>query len=233
MSGRQEDLGFRMRTVALEVVVDPRPTIFLIEDNNLMRTSLTWLFESHGYKVVAAASPADAIRLYDPERAGCLVLDVQLPRMSGIDLYKLLRKRGAVHPFIMITAYGSIPKAVQAMRLGAIDFIEKPFQQTYLLERVRQAIDTDQDRRRVEKEQRELAARLEGLSPREWQVARLVTSGKSTQAIADSLQIKFKTVETHRRNIGKKLHIDTAAELGAIISKADALRAQGLIDFSV
>jgi len=108
--------------------MNQRATVFLVDDDDRMRESLKWLFESNGYNVVASASPTEAIRKYDADCLGCLVLDVRLPEITGVELYRRLRQHGARHPFVVITAYGGTRLAVEVMKLGATDYITKPFQ---------------------------------------------------------------------------------------------------------
>jgi two-component system response regulator FixJ len=204
--------------------MDSRPTVFLVDDDEQMRQSLRWLLERNGYQVVATANSAEALATYDPSRPGCLLLDIQLPEVTGIELFELLRQRGRVHPFIILTAYGRIPLAVEAMRLGAIDFIEKPFQSEQLLLRVAEAVAKDVQSRRSDEETKELLKRIAVLGPREWQVAELVAEGKSSKDIARILDIKLRTVEVHRHNINKKLGTQSPTELAALISRGKAAK---------
>jgi two-component system response regulator FixJ len=208
-----------------------RPTVFLVDDDAQMRQSLTWLLERNGYDVVASASPSEALANYDVSRPGCLLLDIQLPEANGIELYEQLRQRGRVHPFIVITAYGRVPLAVEAMRLGAVDFIEKPFQSEQLLIRIGEAVAKDRETRRTDVETNDLLKRLNVLGRREWQVAALVAAGKSSREIGETLSIKLRTVEVHRHNILTKLKADSSGEVAALFTKAKALKDQGLINF--
>jgi FixJ family two-component response regulator len=200
--------------------VNSRTTVFLIDDDHQMRESLKWLFESNGYRVVASASPAEAIRKYEPNCPGCLVLDVRLPDMTGVELYRRLREQGAKHPFVVITAYGGTRLAVEVMRLGAIDLLEKPFEHAQLLARVAEAVAQDRLRRQADKEAEAILSRLRVLGRREKEVADLVAEGRSSKQIAAVLDIKVKTVEVHRHNILKKLQVESAVELAALVTKA-------------
>ncbi len=202
---------------------DPRPTVFLVDDDKEMRRSLVWLLERNGYRVVASASPAEALAAYDPDQPGCLLIDIQLPDATGMELYDELRQRGRVHPFIVITAYGRIPLAVEAMRLGAVDFIEKPFDRDQLLQRIGEAVARDRKNRETDEERTELLGRLAVLGPREREVAELVAEGRSSKEIARALGIKVRTVEVHRHHINKKLGTESPAELTAFIAKVKSL----------
>ena len=203
--------------------MNQRATIFLVDDDDRMRESLKWLFESNGYSVVAAAAPAEAIRNYDPDCLGCLVLDVRLPEITGVELYRRLRQRGARHPFIVITAYGGTRLAVEVMKLGAIDILEKPFKNADLLARVSEAVTEDQRRRQKDRQAQLIVSRLSVLGQREREVADLVAEGRSSKEIATALGIRAKTVEVHRHNIFKKLGVESAAELATLIAKARSL----------
>jgi FixJ family two-component response regulator len=206
------------------------PTIFLVEDDDSLRRSLEWLLVSHGYRVRASASVSEALASYEPTTHGCLVLDVNLPGGTGLELLERFRERGGQHPFVIMTAYGRVPMAVQAMKLGAIDFLEKPFEHDALLDRVGEALAKDITTRQQSVEVREVGERIAKLAPREWEIARLVAEGNSSKEIATVLGIKPKTVETHRRNLFSKLDVGTAAETTMVVARAQALAQQGLLD---
>lgn len=206
------------------------PTIFLVEDDANLRRSLEWFLVSHGYRVKASASIAEAIEDYEPKAHGCLVLDVNLPEGTGLDLLKLFAEKGGNHPFVIMTAYGRVPMAVEAMKLGAVDFLEKPFEHDTLLERVREALAKDHVNRDQTAEVQRVRDQVTQLGPREWQVAQLVSEGLSSKDIAERLGIRPKTVEVHRHNILKKLGATSSAEVVALVTKAQALSSLGQLD---
>ena len=211
--------------------MDPKKTtIFLVEDDSKLRESLSWFLGSHGYQVIASSSTSEALKTYNPNLPGCLVLDLQLPEGTGLDLYKQFGELGCTHPFIMMTAYSRVPLAVEAMRLGAVDFLEKPFENTQLLNRIQEAVAKDKKSRQLDDQSQQLLARLRVLAPREWQVAKLVTAGQSSKDIARTLDIKRKTVETHRHNILTKLGVESSTEVTALVTRAQALQELGLIE---
>ncbi len=212
--------------------MEPSATIFLVEDDDRLRKSLTWLFMSHGYRVIPSANTTDALASYDPTLHGCLVLDVQLPEGSGLELLQKFRELGGTHPFIVMTAYGRVRTAVEAMKLGAVDFLEKPFGNSQLVERVVEAIARDIESRQRDAETQQLLERLRQLGPREWQIAKLIAEGHSTKEIAKALGIRPNTVQVHRHNILTKLETTSSAEVAALVAQIQALARLGLIELS-
>jgi FixJ family two-component response regulator len=206
-----------------------KPTIFLVEDDDSLRSSLEWFLATHGYRVKASASIAQAIENYEPKSHGCLVLDVNLPEGTGLDLLKLFAEKGGNHPFVIMTAYGRVPMAVEAMKLGAVDFLEKPFEHDTLHVRVREALEKDIKMRQQTAQVDEVRERIKRLGSREWQIAIMVAAGNSSKEIAAQLGIKPKTVETHRRNLFLKLQVATATEASALIARAQSLAEQDLL----
>jgi FixJ family two-component response regulator len=206
-----------------------KPTIFLVEDDDSLRSSLEWFLVSHGYRVKASASIAQAMENYEPKSHGCLVLDVNLPEGTGLDLLKLFAEKGGNHPFVIMTAYGRVPMAVEAMKLGAVDFLEKPFEHDTLHVRVREALEKDIKMRQQTAHVDEVRERIKRLGSREWQIAIMVAAGNSSKEIAAQLGIKPKTVETHRRNLFLKLQVATATEASALIARAQSLAEQDLL----
>jgi len=192
---------------------DKKNTVFIVEDNDDAREALCFLFESVRLKTETYPSADEFLKHYDPERLGCLIVDVRLPGISGLELHQELNAQNALIPIIIITAHADVPMAVRAMKAGAFDFLEKPVNDELLLERVRQAIEYDKRRRQEECKRQQLLERLEQLTPREYEVMKKLLVGKSTKVIAYELKISHKTVESHRGQIMKKMQAKNVAEL--------------------
>jgi two-component system response regulator FixJ len=202
----------------------PEPTVFVVDDDRAMRDSLRWLLESVGLSVRTYPTAADFLAEYDPAQPGCLVLDVRMPGMSGLDLQAELTRRGAGLPTIVVTGHAEVPMAVRAVKAGAIDFIEKPFSDQLLLDRVRQALDIDRQEREVRRRRGEARSRLETLTAREREVLGLVAAGKANKEIAAELRLSTKTVEVHRAHVMSKMAVDSLAELIRVAILAGAIR---------
>ena len=188
-------------------------TVFVVDDDPAMRESLRWLIESVGLGVETYPSAQRFLEAYDPAQTGCLVLDVRMPGMGGLDLQTELAARKTDLPIIVITGYAEVSMAVRAIKGGAIDFIEKPFNDQVLLDRIHQAIETDRRNRGRQKQDREVAARMQLLTPREREILNMVTDGKSNKMIAMALGISEKTVEVHRSHVMQKMHVTSLADL--------------------
>ncbi len=188
-------------------------TVFVVDDDQAMRTSLQWLIESTGMSVQTFESADVFLASYYPGRAGCLLLDVRMPGMSGLELQAHLARAGYHLPVIMITGHGDVSMAVKAMKAGAVDFIEKPFHDEDLLRSIRRALEHDQRHRASQAVRAEIAARLAELTPREHEVMGMVTEGKSNREIAAELGVSAKTVEAHRARVMEKMRADSLAEL--------------------
>jgi two-component system response regulator FixJ len=202
----------------------PEPIVFVVDDDRAMRESLRWLLESVGLTVRTYANAADFLREYEPTQTGCLVLDVRMPGMSGLDLQAELVRRGAGLPTIVVTGHAEVPMAVRAVKAGAVDFIEKPFSDQLLLDRVRQALEIDRLEREVRRRREEARRRLETLTAREREVLMLVAAGKANKEIAAELGLSPKTVEVHRSHVMSKMFVDSLAELIRVAILAGAIR---------
>lgn len=189
------------------------PTVFVVDDDPGMRASLRWLLESVGLAVVTCSNAREFLDIYKPDQPGCLLLDVRMPGMSGLDLQSELSLRNAALPIVIMSGYAEVPLAVRAMKAGAVDFIEKPFSDEALLARIRKAIGADAARRRLEIERTSIAKRIRQLTARERDVLERVILGKSNKLIASELKLSTKTVEAHRAHVMEKMQAASLAEL--------------------
>jgi len=189
------------------------PTVFVVDDDQAMRTSLQWLIESTGMQVKTFESADAFLSNFFPERAGCLLLDVRMPGMSGLELQSYLAREGYQLPVIIITGHGDVGMAVKAMRAGAMDFIEKPFHDEDLLRSIQRALEYDQRQRLSRAARADILARVADLTPREHEVMGMVTDGKANREIAVALGVTPKTVEAHRARVMEKMRAESLAEL--------------------
>ena len=191
----------------------PEPTVFVVDDDPAVRDSLRWLFESVGLAVETFATAEEFLNGCHPARPGCLLLDVRMPGMSGLNLQDELVARHFTLPTIIITGYAEVATAVRALKTGAIDFIEKPFSDELLLERIRHAISADRQEREAQAQRADVAARFALLTARERSVMELVIAGKANKVVAAELGLSPKTVEVHRANVMKKMQAQSVADL--------------------
>jgi len=198
------------------------PTVFVVDDNPGVRTSLHRLMTSDGLAVETYASSAEFLAAFDPERPGCLILDVRLRGASGLDLQEELRRRKALLPIIVITAYANVPTSVRALKGGAVDFLRKPVNPKVLLERVHAALDRDRVARATAAEAAAIEHRLSRLTPRERQVMKLLVEGKSSKEIAVLLNVSTRTVEGHRHMLLSKMEVSTAAQLVGVVMRVES-----------
>jgi FixJ family two-component response regulator len=196
--------------------------VFVIDDDEAVRDSLRWLLESNGFPVQVFDS-AEAFLQADPlSRRGCGVVDVRMPGMSGLELQDELRRRGCEMPLIVITGHGDVPMAVSSMKKGAVDFLEKPFNDEQLCQLVRECLNRVEQSAEANQAEREAIERLQRLTGRERQVLELIVAGRLNKQIADDLDISIKTVEAHRANIMTKIGARTMADLMRIALQAKA-----------
>lgn len=189
------------------------PTVFVVDDDPAVRKSLRRLGESLTLPVETFASATEFLAAYDPRRPGCIVLDLRMPGMSGLELQDRLLLDGVLIPIIVVTAYGDIPSAVRAMKNGAVDFIEKPIRPQALLDRINDALARDRQTREETAEREGFKSRLELLSRREAEVMDLLTQGLTAKEIGVQLGVSHKTVQVHRARILEKLEVNSIAEL--------------------
>ena len=194
--------------------------VHVIDDDDAMRESLAWLLSPLGLSVLTYASASAFLSSWTPDITGCIVTDVRMPGMSGLELTDELSSRHCLLPVIVITGHGDVPQAVRAMRAGAIDFIEKPLDNQLLIERIEEALRLFVQRRTESDHRQQIAGRYASLSMREREVAQAVALGKQNKVIAYDLSISQKTVEIHRANAMAKLGASTAADLARMLASA-------------
>jgi len=205
----------RRRTArkAADPSAEGQPRVLIVDDDDGVRESLSFLLESVGLAHETFATAGDFLEWFDPERCACVLLDVRMPGMSGLQLQQKLRDQQIDVPVIILTAYGDVPMAVRAMRAGAIDFIEKPCNDQLLLERIDLAIQRGKLHRAEQSRREQLQALHQTLTDREQEVMALITEGMSNREAAQALQISAKTVEVHRARAMKKMQASNLAEL--------------------
>ncbi len=192
-------------------------TVFVIDDDEAIRDSLRLLLKSVGLPVRTCASAQEFLPVYDPRQPGCLVVDIRMPGMSGLELQQQLNLQGATIPLIFITGHGDIPMAVEAMQHGAFDFLQKPFRDQDLLDRVQRALERDRTMRTQLKATDQIRARFDSLTPREREVLDLVTAGKPNKVMAGDLGVSQRTVEIHRARVMEKMQAGSLAQLVRMI----------------
>lgn len=188
-------------------------TVFVVDDDPAIRKSLRWLIESVGLNVQTYELASEFLDSYSPDRPGCLVLDVRIPGMSGLELQEKLRERGYDIPVIIVSGYGDVPMAVRAMKAGAVDFLEKPVSDQVLLDYIQKGIERDIKNKAARLQNKELLERKSTLTRREHEVMDYVVSGFSSREIAEKLNVSFKTVEAHRAKIMKKMQAKSVPKL--------------------
>jgi len=200
----------------------PSPaTVFVVDDDEAVRDSLALLLRSVELAVATFSSANDFLDSYDPAAPGCLILDVRLPGMSGLELQQRLADDGADLPIVFITGHGDVPMAVRAMRRGAVDFLQKPFSDQELLDRAQQALAEQSQRRQQSELKAEIAQRIRSLTPREHEVMELIVEGLANKVIANRLGTSQRTVEVHRANVMRKMQADSVARLVHLVFAAD------------
>ena len=191
----------------------PRPLVLLVDDDADVRKSLERLIRSVGLDVETFDSAGAFLRRKSPEGPACLVLDVRMPGASGLDLQQKLSDAGLNLPIVFMTGHGTVPMSVRAMKAGAVDFLQKPFDDQVLLDSVQKAIDLDRQSRAAQAERREIERRIKTLTPREQEVFRLVVSGLLNKHVAGELGTSEKTVKVQRAKVMQKMQADSLADL--------------------
>ena len=201
--------------------MDNQETVFVVDDDEGIREGLALLLETVGQPYELYSSAIEFLDAYDASKGGCLVLDIRMPRMSGLDLQEKLNEQGSLLPIIFITGHGDIQMAVEAMRRGALDFIRKPFREQDLLDRINEALAFDAGKRKKGFDRQQLLDKVAALSEREREVFHRVADGEMNKVIAQDLGISQRTVEAHRSQAMRKLGIRTLAQLIRIKIEAE------------
>jgi FixJ family two-component response regulator len=190
-----------------------QPLIYLVDDDEAVRDSLGMLFRSIGLQHQAFASALEFLERYDGKRHSCLVADIRMPGLSGLELQQRLNEQRVEIPIIFITGHGDVPMAVTAMKSGASDFVQKPFRDQDLIDRIHKALERDRERRKTRAAEDAIRARIALLTPRETEVMQRVARGHANKVIAMDLGVSQRTVELHRARVMRKLKMRTVAEL--------------------
>jgi two-component system, LuxR family, response regulator FixJ len=199
---------------------DQPAIVCIVDDDEAVRGSLKLLLKSLGLSTRAYGSAPEFLAEFDPQRRGCLVLDIRMPGMSGLDLQQELNARGALVPIIFMTGHGDVPMAVEAMQQGAMDFLQKPFRDQDLLDRIHKAIEKDRAGRELLGNREHIRARIDALTPREREVLKFITDGKANKVIAAELKVSQRTVEIHRANVMEKMDANSLAHLVRMVVEA-------------
>ena len=199
---------------------DTKPVVFIIDDDHSVRRSLERLVQSVGLVAKSFASAKEFLQSGHGKETGCLVLDVRMPEISGLELQETLARSGILLPIIFISGHGTVPMSVRAMKAGALDFLQKPFDEQDLLEAVYRAIDRCRQAREERQEVEILQARVRSLTPKEYEVFAWVITGIPNKNIADKLDTAEKTVKVHRASIMKKMGAQSIADLVRMAEKA-------------
>jgi two-component system, LuxR family, response regulator FixJ len=205
-----------MATAAL----NQEATVFVVDDDDAVRESLAFLMKSIGLKAESFPSAQAFLDSYNPARAGCLVLDIRMPGMSGLELQEKLIQMGSILPIIFITGHGDVPMAVKAIKAGAADFVQKPFRDQELIDRIREVLEEDSHTRAEKLQRTEILRRMETLTEREREVMGQVVDGKANKVVAIDLNVSQRTVEIHRANVMEKMKARSLAQLVRLVMKA-------------
>ncbi len=200
-----------------------KQTVYIVDDDEDVREGFSILMRTVGQRHEVYSSAIEFLDAFQSEMRGCLVLDIRMPRMSGLELQQKLNEQGSLLPVIFITGHGDIPMAVEAMRRGALDFVRKPFGEQNVLDRINEALDIEAGKRKDRLSRQQLMDRLQSLSDREREVLELVAQGKMNKVVAAELGISESTVEVHRSHLMQKLDVRTLAQLVRLKIAAESL----------
>lgn len=202
-----------MAHTAVQPATQLEQLVYIVDDDEALRDSLVWLLESTGLKSQTFDSAEAFLAAYSPLMNGCLILDIRMPGMSGLELHDKLNAIHATLPIIFITGHGDVPMAVAALKKGAVDFIEKPFNDQDMVRLIRAALLQDMKLHEARVQEADTQRRIEGLTPREREVLELIVVGRLNKQVADDLGISIKTVEVHRARVMEKMGVNSLAEL--------------------
>ena len=194
-------------------MLEPKPTIYVVDDDPSVRDSTELMLKSVGFSVKTFGSPQDFLKANVQEDLGCLVLDVRMPGMSGLDLQEKLVSARTPLPVIFITGHGTVPMSVRAMKAGAVDFLQKPFEEQDLLDAINRAVARQRERKSKKDQAEELQRRLKALTPREYEVFSLLVTGMANKEIAYELGASERTIKAHRARIMEKMNAGSLADL--------------------
>lgn len=194
-------------------MTESMPCIYLVEDDEAVRDSLKMVLESVGHHVEAFASADRFLANYTPELSGALLLDIRMPGMNGMELQRKLNGMNSILPIIFVTGHGDVPMAVEAMQQGAVDFVQKPYREQVLLDKINQALALDKQNRETLLQRQSILHRMQTLTPRERDVMKLMVEGKANKVIAIDLDISQRTVEIHRARVMEKIGANSLAHL--------------------
>ncbi len=197
------------------------PRVYIVEDDEAVRESLQLMLESVGYKTRVFTNANAFLEQHHSDMAGCLVLDIRMPGINGMELQRKLNERNSMLPVIFVTGHGDVPMAVEAMQQGALDFVQKPYREQELLEKIERAFEIDKTNRESLQQRQTIVARLHNLTPRELDVLRLMVEGKANKVIAIDLDISQRTVEIHRARVMEKLEANSLAHLVRMVMATD------------
>ncbi|MDR2451658.1 MAG: response regulator [Candidatus Accumulibacter sp.] len=193
-------------------------SVYIVDDDEAIRDSLSWMMQSRGTPCRTYPSAESFLEVWDENFAGCILLDIRMGEMSGDELFERLSERGCHLPVIFLTGHGDVPLAVSTLKNGAFDFIEKPFNDNLLVDRVLEALELDETRRWAAVSADSVKRRLAQLTSRERQVMERILAGKLNKVIADQLNVSMRTVEEHRAKLFRKMGVRTAVELAQVVA---------------
>ena len=194
-------------------MTDIQQTVYVVEDDEAVRDSLELLLKSDGKPVKTYESATAFLKDYSDKMAGCIVLDIRMPGMDGMELQKKLNEKHSILPIIFVTGHGDVPMAVDAMKEGAVDFIQKPYREEALLEKIEAALKQDLEQRKSLDEKQEIIRRIKSLTPREHEIMDRMIAGQANKVIAIELEISQRTVEIHRSRVMHKMGTHSLAHL--------------------